>query len=212
MSIGTGIFLGLMVLSGVLLFIKTMDRWRWSRIVKIGGLVLGAILLLGIVCVGFLYYKNTAADRPRMATGLNGVYLGEKISDVEFRLGKLTKNDDENSLMQFYSGEERLGVSVDSKTRKVVSITYLCRDSADFTGVNDLRCGDSGDLIRSKYGDSLRELCRASHDKEKNSRRVFEVIEYGVQYYLERNSIDMLTIASPKELASWTERTWVPCP
>lgn len=87
MSVGDGIFGAALILGFVALYLGTKDRWRWKRIM--GGLlasVLGLSFAVGL-WVGWLKWSES---RPRVATGMWGVYLGAKQSDVLFTKGEPT--------------------------------------------------------------------------------------------------------------------------
>lgn len=58
MTIGTGIFLGSLVLGAVALFGITKDRWSWAKIAKRLGVGVLAIGLLFGAVVGWVYFER----------------------------------------------------------------------------------------------------------------------------------------------------------
>src|SRR5262245_9223473 len=77
MSLGTAIFLSTVILSLVILYGLTRDRWRWGRIL-IGLIVTVLLVVAGMV--GLFWYQMQP-DRPSKLTALWGIGLGEKESD-----------------------------------------------------------------------------------------------------------------------------------
>src|SRR5688500_5937508 len=95
MSIGVGIFLGCLVLASVYLYANTRERWNWRRIAKRTFIAFGALVAICVVwLLAWLGYEKWES-RPRLVTRLEGVSLGEKLADVEFRHGVFTKRESE---------------------------------------------------------------------------------------------------------------------
>jgi len=87
MTLGTGIFLSVVVISIVMLFFITKDRWNWWK-----GFKRFAIALLVLICVGVAIYFawepiQTLVDRPKPFQELGGVKLGSSQADVKFLKG-----------------------------------------------------------------------------------------------------------------------------
>lgn len=91
MELGTGVFLSAIFLGFVALFIATKDRWNWKKIAlwQIGGLV--ALLVTGgVIAYGYTLYD----ERPRAPSEFQGIQLGQKLDDAEFKRGKAKKFSD----------------------------------------------------------------------------------------------------------------------
>jgi hypothetical protein len=84
MSLGTGIFSAAVLLSIVILFVVTKDRWKWKRIV-IGLFSVAVLLVIGAVVVG--KWGEQIFDRPKPFTELGGIKLGASQADVKFLKG-----------------------------------------------------------------------------------------------------------------------------
>src|SRR5215471_7408718 len=100
MSVGLGIFLGSVVIGSVLLYLNTRDTWNWRRIrarflITIGILV-GVVTLLS---VGFFTYEKWD-QRLKLVTRLEGISVGEKLSDVVFRLGTFVRLQPDKDVVQ----------------------------------------------------------------------------------------------------------------
>lgn len=88
MELGTGVFLSAIFLGFVALFIATKDRWNWKKIAlwQLGGLV--ALLAAGgVIAYGYTLYD----EMPRVPRDFQGIQLGQKLDDVEFKRGKPKK-------------------------------------------------------------------------------------------------------------------------
>ena len=84
MAIGTGLFLGLAVWALVWVFVKTMDRWKWRRIILWLALVFVVLPVLGFAAwLGYEYWDS----RPRPVTQYYGINLGDSKEDVLYEKG-----------------------------------------------------------------------------------------------------------------------------
>ncbi|MDX1000809.1 hypothetical protein GOE08_06860 [Sinorhizobium medicae] len=87
MSLGTGLFLSALVLSLVILYAVTRDRWNWRRIALWGTLGPMAVILV-VSSVGYLVWLWE--DRPRPLESFFGIALRASEQDVRFMKGKPT--------------------------------------------------------------------------------------------------------------------------
>jgi hypothetical protein len=90
MSVGTGIFLGAVVVALVVLFINTSNRWNWKRISILG---LGILIGLPVLAVCIIYGLQAWNSRPQTQDELWGVRLGDSEADVKFKKGTPTHLD-----------------------------------------------------------------------------------------------------------------------
>jgi hypothetical protein len=92
-------------------------------------------------------------------------------------------------------------LSVTVKNKKIEAIMYNC---ADYDGqsviVNTVGCDTSGEEIQKKFGKDIRILC--SKDNA-SFVRVYDVVRYGVRYYLAQNRVGSFLIAEPKVLETY---------
>lgn len=88
MTIGTGIFLGALILSLTYLFVATKDRWRWKRLTV--GLI-GALAAFVALGGGGLWGYKAWEDRVRPIDELGGIHLGMSQEDVLFFKGKASE-------------------------------------------------------------------------------------------------------------------------
>lgn len=104
MTMGTGIFLSAVLLSLVLLFNGTKDRWNWKRIALFSLVI--PIALAGVIAVGFSA-ESWLDNRPKPQTAFLDIPLTSTKSDVKFIKGEPAKIEGEDSWI--YSGESQYG-------------------------------------------------------------------------------------------------------
>ena len=93
MDIGTGIFLGSVIIGAALLFHATKDRWRWKRIFL---WVFGSVAGLGGIVALSIYGTGIWENRPPGKQDAFGdVKLGFSKDEVLFRKGKPTSDNDD---------------------------------------------------------------------------------------------------------------------
>jgi hypothetical protein len=80
-SIGAGIFYGLLALSFVILIVKTRDRWKWGRI--FAGIIGLPILAIGVI-MGIEYYDYM----PKSTSEFAGLTLNMTVDEVRFLKGE----------------------------------------------------------------------------------------------------------------------------
>ena len=186
----------------IIIVIKRLLKWAlWAL----------CIVLVIVLCVyAYVSAQKWYEERPRIAVALKDITLGDKLSDVMFRIPGFTKNDDLPLGEQTYSNNE-LRLYMTLRSGLVVDIRYYCRDF-DLTSINGVSCEASGESIKSKFSDRLRILCRKDTSAENStSHRIYEVVEFGVRYYMTSNKVVGILIASPKILEEYFGRNWIPC-
>lgn len=85
MELGTGIFLSAIFLGLVALFIATKDRWNWRKVVLWPfGVIVALLVIGGVITYGYELYE----ERPQAPAAFQGIQLGQRLTDVEFKHGK----------------------------------------------------------------------------------------------------------------------------
>lgn len=95
------------------------------------------------------------------------------------------------------------------KNNKIDVIAHKCNDGYDGTELNGIGCASKGDEIINKFGSAVRVQC--STDKDINTSRVYDVVNYGTRYYLEKNTVNRMSIFSPATLESNIGENWGKC-
>jgi hypothetical protein len=158
MQLGTGIFLGCTILAVTILFIKTREKWNWRKIIM---WALGASLSLAILSLTLLMLYGLWLKRLQTATSLGNITIGDKLSDIQFRMGgfeELTRNASDHFNGQKYINSD-LRLSLFVKDNQVEKITYTCGIDHEHTKVNQVGCNDTGESIRDRYSDELTVYC-----------------------------------------------------
>jgi len=223
MSVGEGIFYGLVFLGLIYLYIQTRDRWNWKRIVlwTIGCFV--ALIVIFVIYISTIDYfaKTTFIPvKPSVVNTLNDVSIGEKVLDVQFRTGaKLKKKDGEltyefpNQTNVFFQADNNGLVDRVGNWCSSDAFTYPYLNSPV---ANDIRCGDSSERILEKFGgkDNVRILClkKRINNIDPESARSYDAVEYGVRFVLITNKVSGIYIYRPEELKkSDMSENWGEC-
>jgi MFS family permease len=88
MDIGTGIFLGMVLLGVIALYIATRDRWKWRKFVIRGGAVCCALLL---TIWGGLAATAAYENRTVPVHAYQGLQVTDTKADVRFKKGEPTE-------------------------------------------------------------------------------------------------------------------------
>lgn len=217
MSLGLGIFLSSLFLGTVYLYVNTRDRWKWRRIVKwvFAGLGSIALLLGGALAYELLTTSASAANNPAVATSLGGVRLGERYSDVVFRLGEF-QLDSEKAPEDDASYSREQGPQFGVRNGLVSWIWMGCKQFDYTSGLNGIACEDTSEKISEKLGTDVRIQCYKKLDDEKDRKfavtvRAYDYPQYGIRFYLAQNKVGAFRISSPEALAAATNKNWGKC-
>lgn len=220
MSIGEGIFYGLVFLGVIYLYIQTKDRWNWKKIVIwIIGLFVGIIVLIVVAVFAEDFFKKLTFSRfddsskPKIITGMNGIELGAKLSDVIFKTGAI-KDKKQEDVYQFAS-DENMRFAIDKESKTVRSIQHIC-SSNDLTypnsyspKINGIKCGDSELDIFINYGkEKINVLCNKGGS---GNFRSYEAVDFGVSYFLITNKVHFITVQYPDDLKQSKSDKWHKC-
>ena len=109
----------------------------------------------------------------------------------------------------YISAQERLVVGTEDN--RVTRIGYLCEDS-DYKSINRIDCGDTGEEIFEAFGKDVRVQClKDKTDPDYVSQRAYDVVKYGVRYFLTSNKVVSFLIASPKQIETLGRGVWTAC-
>lgn len=129
MSLGTGLFLSALVVSLVLLYAVTKDRWNWKRIALWGTLVPIALIAVASA-VGYLLWVWN--DMPRPLESFYGIALRASEQDVRFMKGEPTSKAADGTwvydIQDSVSGKKAASYSARFKDGKVRFVFYVPGD------------------------------------------------------------------------------------
>ena len=129
MSLGTGLFLSALVVSLVILYAVTKDRWNWKRIALWG--TLGPLALVAVgSAIGYAVWYWSEIPRP-LAT-FYGIALKASEHDVRFMKGEPTSKDSDGrwvyDIPDAVSGKRAASFSAQFKDGKVRYVFYAPGD------------------------------------------------------------------------------------
>ena len=178
MGVGTSIFLASFLISSVLLYAHTKERWKWGKIFKISSIsFLSLIFLCGTLFYCITYYENL----PKTITEFEGIKLGDRKKDVVFKLGN-PKEENKNTL-------EYNNIKVSLKDEKVNEIRLACYQGY-YKGLNGIYCGDQSEALERKYKSSINQL----HSEKDALFRIFQAPKYNTVYFLYQNKVIAMAI------------------
>jgi hypothetical protein len=209
-SIGLGIFLGLVFCGFIYLYSKNRDTWNWVKCFKIIGVAgLAIIVTIGILIAGLVGY-NKFESRPKVINEFKGIQLGDTYGDLVFKMGKVVKDTKNSERRQSDFPDTNDGIYDVPSTKafawvvrnRVDSIAYQCsEDSYDSTQVNGIYCGDSSEKISEKFGDNILVQCQLKDDSKiidpfEHKVRMYEIKKFGVRYFLFENKVAAIDVFS----------------
>ncbi len=184
---------------------------------KIGKWILIFILFISLALSLFIaydklnqYFKN----RPEIVSQLKEIKLGDKFSDLMFKNPGFVRveNDEIAKFNEEYYENKNTSLTVTIKDKLVSQVNYICKESSEYTSINGISCGSSGDLILEKYGNDVRVQClKNKSDKFYASYRVYDVVRYGVRHHVVSNSIKGFMIVGANDLVGYTGINWTTC-
>ncbi len=182
----------------ILLVIKRLAKWAaWGLLGLVG---IGTAIALAVS--GYEKWQN----RPQIVSSLKGIGIGDKWADVVFKQGEFKVQPDTGvkkyqDEIDYVSDEKRVGVSV--RNGVVTVVRYFCKTDIEYTELNGVRCGASGDEILKRFGDKVRVLCEKKVDESKRPVRVYDVVDFGTRYGLSLNTVEVLLVADKEELRTF---------
>lgn len=151
MTLGTGIFLSAILISGIILFISTKDRWRWKKIMlwAICG-PLAIAVLCSVLYLGHSHYST----RPKVQDSLWGIKLGTPRSDVVFLKGKpkesTPNSNNTRETLSYTENRDHYEIFI-STTGNVEAI--LCIPESFYpASLQEIGLGDSYEKVIKKFG------------------------------------------------------------
>jgi 4-amino-4-deoxy-L-arabinose transferase-like glycosyltransferase len=189
MELGTGVFLGLVVLATVWLYISTRERWRWKRIaVWAGVFVVAPVVSLG-AWIGITKYIET---RPEVQSELWDLAVRMNPDEVLFRKGEPSHRTADFWVYEDAGRHAYVVYFRQDKVRAIVA--YTKSDSGHLLptlqGIGSW--SDQGD-VTAKFGAPT--LVSVSKDK---SKRMLNFARYGVVFQLERNAVSASGVFDPE--------------
>ncbi len=189
-----------------LIVIKRLAKWF------LYGVLLLAVLIGSVI--GFLIFQNHLESRPKFISKLKNLELGEKLSDVLFKMPGFVLDREVKSRADLSDVYLNKALSIDIRVEngKISVISYNCKSDLEDTSVNGISCSGSGEEILEKYGKDLRVQCLLDKtDSLSTSYRVYDVPKFGIRHHVLSNKVVGFSIMSTSQLEQATGETWGGC-
>ncbi len=162
MTLGTGIFLSVIIIALLTLYLKTCNRWNWKKLVKRFVIVV-IVLIAGIT--GVIIYddlKHDFANRPKILSSYENASFGMTREEIIYGFGEpqiadtqLTKNNQPEVYIyttnkgQF--NESNIGITFDDND-KVDSIGCYSSYEYGCDSIFGVQIGDNEESVFKKLG------------------------------------------------------------
>lgn len=206
--IAFSIFAGIVFFSIVFLYVKTADRWNWKKIViwAAGLLLIPVIIFLVILAKDTLFNgEPSPIKHTGKITSFQGVSIGDKFSELEFKYGRLSKDGNDH-----YTINKSFSVQVDDESKQVSGFLVFC-DEGITDLFNGIACGDTSEKLTKKYGSDLKIRCHVDNKNSKDGMvvRSYYVPKFATSYILEKNQV-ILVYIKEVDLAK-PSKNWEKC-
>jgi len=190
-TLGTSIFLSVVLVSVVALYIATKDRWNWKKIILWPFLGITALLVLA----GIAYYISyTIGQRPRLQNTFWEITLDSTKEDVKFKKGEPTKIKEKGSywVYEISNGNEESTYNLAFMGDDIWWIGYF--------GGSLWTSSIQGLGVRSSYESVIRKFGKPSYESrsEDDLQRILSFDEYNVFFYLIENEVVVYGIYNPR--------------
>jgi hypothetical protein len=193
MSIGDGIFLGLLAVGLVWLYTSTKDRWRWRRIALWAGLLGVALPIAGIGC--WITYENFVNARPHSEPEFWGLGTGILPADVVFRKGEPSSRQDTYWVYGNQDSDVIYVVRFKNERVRAVEAFSGSRDKAYLLpSIQGISSHSTTEDIFQKFGPP-----DVTSEKIDHTQRMVSYLRYGIFFTLEKNQVSSLGIIDPAQ-------------
>jgi len=193
-SIGAGIFFGLLALSFVILIVKTRDRWKWGRIFTV---IIGLPILAVGVIMGFEYYQHM----PKPTLEFAGLTLNMPVDDVRFLKGEPSE------IVEITSMKKHLSIypiSDYGDTDLVVSYYEERVTSIQISGNSDYSFSIYGVFLGSEYKTVIDKLGESIQVKKHSEfYRLLYYKEFNVIVGIQQGKVKHIGITLDPEKYGW---------
>jgi hypothetical protein len=204
------------MISTVMLYRFTYDRWNWGGLVRRTLKTMGAVIAFVVLAWGVIYAINEYTPGPSRQTDFAGLSLGMTMQEVQYIKGrptavyepapggskfKLLKNAnklDEGITPRDYldwgydaDKDHRVSVEFDEETKQVSSIMCYSSSSLECPKLLDIYDGTS-------ERDLVRRLGTPSASSFESTAKRIEYKQYNLIFYLAKEQVYMYGIKAPK--------------
>lgn len=202
------VFFGFTFCGLIYLYVKTRDTWNWRKIVLVAviSLIVALLSLLLLIFWDKLFNPQANITYGKKYSGLiqsyDGLSIGDNISDIEFKLGKLKSEGKTKGggydIFRPNDNSPKVIYTVPSG-KKVDFIGVDC-DKYNEDSFNGIKCGTTSDEIVKKYKNKLKIWCPSSLDKNDDPFRIYDIVEFGTRFYLQKNQVVGIRLLKPDDM------------
>lgn len=195
MELGQSGFLSVVFLGLVVLYIATMDRWNWKKIIL---LVIGIPVVIGLGFVAWVWVGMELDKRPVIHNELWSIKLGMPKSEVKYLKGKPSKIDGKSWTYDVTEDDLSNTYRIIFEKEKVSRIDSFSSLLPPAFGVNYYEGEKS---IRERFGEpDKEEINKASTSK----LLVFK--KYQVWFGLSKDRVEAFGVMTPSKEVVFTDR------
>ena len=186
MTTGSGIFFSFMIVSIVILYGFTRDRWRWRRIVTIVLMVFFVIVSSVGMYVGIAYWWQL---QPQVQDALWDLKIGMPVDEVLFKKGEPTTKEGEKAYIYTEKYSETYNILFNDGRIKAI---FLYPKDNSFVDIQGIEKGETYEDIERKFG--VPDSISISTDK---LVRLISFDRYHVFFGLQKNRVEVFGIYDP---------------
>ncbi len=189
MTLGTGIFLGLLCIAAVWLYLSTRNRWKWRRIALLS---FGTIVVFFAALYAWIEVNSYVSNRPTLQTDFLGLKIGMTKGDVIFIKGQAKKYQDDEDFWVYESGDVAEFVRFrDGHVRYIIGLSK----SGERYSVPTIQ-GISGystpEDVEKKFGKP--DFISVQDDQ---TRRLWNYNSFGLLFRFQKGVVDSVGIFNP---------------
>ena len=183
MTLGAGIFLSTLMVSMVIMYVVTRDRWNWKKIfirTSIALLCVGVLLAVAIWAYdAYQEHQNRAV----VQTEFYGIELSDTQSDIKFIKGAPFK-EEKGMWVYREKYDKKLELIILFQDNDISTILYI-GDCTYCAGISGLGIGDSYEDVVAKFG----EPSNISISKDE-LQRMLSFEKYNVVFEFQKNRVN----------------------
>ncbi len=189
MTLGTGIFLGLLSMAAVWLYLSTRDRWKWRRIALIS---LGSIVVFFAALYAWIEINSYVSNRPTSQTEFLGIKIGMTKGDVIFIKGQAKVDKDDEDFWVYESGDVAELVRFrDGRVRYVIGLSKT-GESYSIPTLQGISGYSTPADVEKKFGKP--DFISIQDDQ---TRRLWNYNSFGLIFRFHKGQVDSVGIFNP---------------
>jgi hypothetical protein len=202
MTLGTSIFLSAVILSVVILFTMTKDRWNWKRIARWAVFFSLGLVVIVLLTVAGRHLYSMIEERPKPQTEFFGIPLQATVADVKFAAGEPTIKEGEDywiyQKMSYFSKKIAAEYLVDFENGRVWFILYRSYKDNNYGTVHPRLLGFT---FGSSYQEVIKKLGKPSSisNSSDDLEKTYSYDKLNVFFAFRQSAVYAYGIFNPQE-------------